>query len=164
MTKFDEMCAAFEQSRNSYFDYQRQCFSSMVKLVNGFNDYCKIPTEQIKYVPVNKKTEEGALYSVIGAMHLDKDTFWHIGLQISLHASPNSIQQQQILIVLCLKELEGKTIVRIGLNAEPQSLDLSDKMQCEIFYERIVQLVKDNFQKGLQYFLEKSSPLRKIGF
>lgn len=164
MSKFSEMCQAYANSRQTYFEYRERCYSHFMKLGFGFAGYCEIPESQVRFIPLKEEYKSDRQYTLAGATHLDEDTYWHLGIKITLYEDPSTYPQQAMLIRLCVKELNGKIFVRIGLNDKPVEIDLSDETQCVALYENIINQIKAAFQNELQAFLEKSSPLKKIGF
>lgn len=164
MNGFEEMCAAYARSRVTYFGYREKCFNYMGSLVSEFIRHCGIPEEQIRFVPDNEEPKENTLYSLPGAMHLDEDTFWHVGLRITLYEKPNVFPHQPVLLVICVKEMDGKLLVKVGAKAEAKEVDLTDKNQRETLFRQMIGTVINFFEGSLQEFLEKEAPLKTIGF
>jgi len=54
--------------------------------------------------------------------------------------------------------------VKLGPDGEPRPIDLKDENERRDLYDKIVSTVKHFFQDGLQEFLEKSAPIKKVGF
>jgi hypothetical protein len=164
MTKFLEMCEAYKSSRRKYFDYQQRCIGYLSKLGLGFVEYCSVPEDQYKFLPLNEDVKPNMKYTIFGATHLDKDTFWHLGLLLTLYEAPNVHPQQSILIRICVKELNGKVFVKIGSEGKTIEIELANGQQCAAFFDDIITQINDSFQNELQSFLERSSPLKRIGF
>lgn len=164
MSKFEEMCGAYAESRKHWFSYRDRCSDAMRRLVGGFIKYCEIPEDQVKFVPVNGEDREGKTFSLLGAMHVEDKGFWQMGIQITLFEKPNQFPHQPILIVLGVKDLDGKLRVMVGKDGEAHSINLDDEMQVVGLYDQLVLRVKKFFGESLQEFLEKSAPLKTIGF
>lgn len=164
MSKFDEMCAAYVESRKNWFSYRDKCSDAMRRLAAGFIKYCEIPEDQVRLVPVTGEDRQGKTFSLLGAMNVEDQGFWQLGMQITLFEKPNQYPHQPILIVLGVKDHDGKLQVMVGKDGEVQLLNIDDKEQLANFYDKLVILVKKFFRDGLQEFLEKSAPLKTIGF
>ena len=89
VTKFDELCAAFAESRSKFFKYRDECLGLATKLISGLVQYLEIPRDCVSFVPLDKEPEPDRQYHIIGAMHLDDDTFWHVGVQLRIYEAPN---------------------------------------------------------------------------
>lgn len=164
MSKFDEMCAAYTMSRKNYFEYQKRCLKHFDTLIKGFIKYCDIPKEQVRFEPCDKVPEKNARYTLIGSIHLNDDTFWHLGMVITLYEKPNVYPHQSLLIILCIKENNGKVFLKVTPEDKQQQIDLLDEKQCSALYDRLIEGVKSYYQNGLQRFLKGPESIKKIGF
>jgi hypothetical protein len=164
MSKFEDMCAAYADSRNKFFSYRKRCQSHMSALVSGFIEYCKIPPDQVLFLPCDHEPKENSRYSLPGAMHLDEDTYWYLGVQITLYEKPNIFPHQPILLILCVKDINGDLFVKIGRDSQTQQLNLSDESERSSFYDQLVGIITRYFKEGLQQFLETEAKLKRIGF
>ena len=167
MTKFQEMCAAFAESRDSYFAYQNACILFASDLERKFIEHCSIPHELLRLVPLNEKPKDGTIYTPAGAMYLDDDIFWHLGVQLTLYSAPNQFPYQPVLMVFCIKKEADRFLVRFGTNGpdfiiEPSCIEGYLKL-----FDHVTSQIKDYFSGRLQRFLECSGDIdevRKIGF
>ena len=66
MIKFEEICSAFDKAQQGWFVYQNKCFKSMTLLVQKFIEYCRIPNDDRRFRPLNKKPDENSTYSILG--------------------------------------------------------------------------------------------------
>ncbi len=105
MSKFEELCNAYAKSRNDYFSYQDESFKFASSLINNFIDYLEVPEEQIKYIPTNIEPVKDMIYTIWGSIHLDKDTFWHLGVLLTLYEKPNIFPHQPIKIEFLFKKM-----------------------------------------------------------
>ncbi|MDS3859226.1 hypothetical protein RIF25_00255 [Thermosynechococcaceae cyanobacterium BACA0444] len=103
-------------------------------------------------------------YTLFGAMHLDDDTFWHIGLQITLFTAPNEYPQQPVLIRFMLKAENDGYRVKITQTDKGHLLHAGNDAEFSGFFNDLQQIIRKNFEVGLQHFLEQSASLRTIGF
>jgi hypothetical protein len=164
MSKFDELCKAYTKSRNDYFVYQDESFKFALKLANEFIDYFGIPKEQIKYIPANKEPVEDTNYTIWGSIHLDNDTFWHLGILLTLYEKPNIYPNQPIKIVIKFKKDNSVFIVKIKNSEQEFKINPLIKTDYYVFYDHIYDGIKIMFNDQLQQFLKESSSIKTFGF
>ena len=164
MTKFEELCDLFSKSRNDYFKYEDECIHFAADLTKEFITYFKIPQEQITYIPTNKEPEEDKRYTLFGAMHLDDDTFWHIGIILTLFEKPNVYPYQPVLMIIKLKKENGDFIVSLKGQSKTFKLNGKNPKTFVPFFEYIYENISVLFKSNLQKFLKNSSITKSIGF
>ncbi len=58
MTKFEELCTMYSESRNGFFDDENKCKLLTMELFNKFGEYLNCPKEQIEFYPSKKIKEK----------------------------------------------------------------------------------------------------------
>ena len=164
MSKFEELCKAYATSRKNYFDYRETCSKFAHTLVRGMVDYFGCPKGQVKFIPLNKEVESGSIYTVMGAIHLDDDTFWHLGVRLTLYKAPNIFPHQPFLLRLLIKKVDDYFTVKLRTEGPEFKVHEDKPDEFNSFYEFIFDLIKEDLEKGLQRFLEQNETVRKIGF
>jgi hypothetical protein len=164
MSKFEEMCKAFTDARNTWTAYRDRCFQHISTLSTGFVKYCEIPQGRFAFVP-DKDSEADKQYSPHDAIQFDSDGYWHLGWRIGLFESPNSFPQRQVVVRFALKESEsGKVMVKRGWEQEAHELDLNNESQCREFYDSITDRIKEYYGRNPQDFGGDESRSNKMGF
>ncbi len=163
MNKFQEMCNSFTKSCNNFFSYRDECMGFLTNLINGFIEYCEIPKEQIKCIPLNQELKENWQYTVLGSMHLDDDTYWHIGLILTLYRAPNTFPHQPVKMIFKVKKNQDCFLLRFG-EVEDVFEIRNPEGDLPKYYDFVVRSIKSHFEEGLQRFLENSATIKKIGF
>ena len=164
MSKFEDLCRAYATSRKNYFDYRDACLKFGTNLVNGMIDYFKCPREQVKFIPLKEDIKPNTMYSLLGAMDLDDDTFWHFGLGLTLYEAPNVFPQETALLPLLVKKVDDSFIVKFGTHGEEFKIHKDKPDEQTAFYEFVFRQIKESYEKALQRFLEQKETSRKIGF
>ena len=164
MSKFEQMCKALTDARNTWTGYRDRCFQHISSLSTGFVKYCEIPQGRFSYVPA-KESERETEYSPHDAIQFDSsDGFWHFAWRIVLSDSPDSSRQQPVVVTLALSESEnGKVIVKLGWDKEEHELDLSNQKQCEALYDSVARRIEGCFARNPQDFRGEFGS-NKIGF
>ena len=163
MTKFDELCQAYANSRKNYFNYQSSCHEFISRLIKKIIKYLEIPEEQVKVIPLHQEAKDQCDYSVTEAMHLEDDTFWHIGLLITLYAE-DSLPRQPVLIWLITKRNNDLFLVKLGPASKEFAVHPNEEQDYINFIDHLFLNIKDSFELGLQHFLEGQENTRRIGF
>ena len=164
MTKFDELCKAFARARKDYHEYENSSRKFAGKLVKKLIDHMGIPKDQFKYVPLEGERDKNATYSIAGAMHLDHDAYWNLGICITIYEQPNSYPHQPLLIRLLFKKKDDSYIVKIGPNGDVNNVRLDVEEDYAVFAEFLFNYLKNIYEGRLEKFLEKDIVEKKIGF
>ncbi len=164
MSKFDELCQANATSRNNYFNYVEECRRFARQLINGLLDNWIVPKGNLRYFPTNEEPDSAKNYTLAGGLHLDDDTYCHLGVEMILDENMQTIPQQAISIIFHIKKQDdGRFIVKVD-SADPGHLiDANSASDNQQFYDFLFQLIKDNLETDLQRFLQSKST-RRIGF
>jgi len=173
MSKFSDLCSLYKESRETYAECQKRAFKFSVELMERYLNYLDIPNKYFKYVPLKNDPdpqEIGRLsqennYTVRGATHLKDDTYWHIGLVITVFITENTYPQYPVFIDFKFKEKDNGYIVIITDDHEGYLIHGGNETEFNDLFNFIQIKLQDNFKTGLQRFLEQSEQsLPTIGF
>jgi len=165
MSKYEELCNAFDKAKNDYSEYRKDCHNFAVKLVKSFCDYLEAPEGRVQYVPSDMIgfEKEKREYNLDEVMSLDDEAFWSFGLKIFLTSTDPSLQRS-IVIHFFVKKNGDDFLVKIDEDdrghviKEPSE---DDFLKFNEFYcEHIKNLIKSTFEN----FIQGKSSLEKIGF
>jgi len=165
MSKFEDLCKSYKISRKKYFSYQNESYDFARNLVQGYIRYLDIPEEQFKFIPLDKEPKAGTNYTIFGAIHLAEDSFWNLGMQITLYSAPNEFPHQPVLIRFKFKKKsENVFVVKISDEDKEHSINIDSDNDFNDFYDYLQAQIQSHFEDGFQKFLEQTAPLRTIGF
>src|SRR5215469_8805265 len=139
MTKFEELCDAVCNAQRHWAKFRDRSYRCLDLLSRGFAEYCQIPREGIQLIPLDKEAEPNTRYSVVGATHLGKDGYWHLGVLLR-------ILDQRLLIEMCVTEMHGRQLVRAGKDGPSRELDFSKQSETNRFYDEIGDNIKTFFE------------------
>lgn len=163
MSKFDELCRSFAEARRQYSAYRDEHFRFADRLIRGLIEYFEIPQSQIRYVPTDEEVKTNDQYTLLGAMHLDNDTFWHLGVIITFFDKPDRFPKQPVLFVFRMKQKSDKFIIQNNPQDKEHIIDPNSREDFIRFYDSLFDSINNYF--SLQAFLEKEQPEpRRIGF
>lgn len=164
MTKFEEMCKAFSDGRNSWIKHRDRCIGHLGQLIKGFAAYCDLPQGNLGLLPQGSKKLEDRTYALPAAMYFDSDGYWRVDVCLTIFEAPNVFPQQTLRFGLCLREVDGKIFAKHAWDAKAKEIRLGDKRQCDEFYAGIVERIKDVFARTPQDLATESKDRSSIGF
>lgn len=164
MSKFEELCKIYDSARGSYVDYQRVCHDFASRLVKSMIDYFQGPEGAVTFIPLQGEPEPEKTYTLMGAMHLDKDTFWHLGVVVTLYPRPGIfLPHRRNLLCFLIKKVEDYFIVKLSHLKEEFKIHRDKPDEFNPFFEFVFEKIKESYENSLQRFLEQDSIFR-IGF
>lgn len=164
MTKFSDLCTSYKTSRETYFEYRNRSYDFASELIRRYVQFLGIPNEQFRFVPLDEVPKPNTTYTLFGAIHLNDDSFWHLGLQITIFTAPNEYPQQPLLIKFLFKEAENGFRILISEDDPGHIIHLGNESEFLAFFDFLQHTIQQSFETGLQRFLEQSAPLKTIGF
>lgn len=165
MTRFEGLCQSYKISQQKYREYEKACEGFIQELYGGFITYAEIPRGQVRLIPLHKEATKGSLYSAMGAMNLENDTYFHLGLELTVYLAPKTFPQQGLLLHLRIKQNKEGFVVKITSDDEPTCVRAGNQQDLEGIYNKILDLITDHFENGLQKFLDGTpDPIARIGF
>ncbi|MCZ3467590.1 hypothetical protein LRS20_01550 [Klebsiella pneumoniae] len=165
MSKFEEICAAYKVSRDNFHAYRNRSMDFALGLGNKYIQYLGIASENFRWVPPSEPSTEKSGFTIPGAMVLDDDTYWHMGLKIKIFTAPNVFPQQELLIVFKFKEKEEKVfeVMIDGVNNKHDIETYSDASYT-VFFNHLQKVILAMYQDDLDDFLASQQEKRTIGF
>jgi len=164
MSKFKELCNFYSTARTNYFTYWHECSDFALELIDGLKKYFNMPDDKLKFVPFRDKPEFGKSYSAKESMHLEKDTFWYLGLMLTLCGQTKNQPEETLVLPLLIKRVNGNYTVKLGPEAEAFEIKKDDAASHQAFYDYMYGQIKDTYKDRLHKFLDGAQSERRIGF
>lgn len=142
------MCETARAAQKNRHAYRERCWQYMASVLNGFLTYSQIPSPNVTFLRWNglagenshyEQAESGRRFTVPGATVLGEDGFWNLGLSITLTAGTF------VSFALFVSEQDGKPVAKVGAPGKTYALDFTDQQQCAVFYEDLVEKIKQCF-------------------
>lgn len=133
MTKFEEMCKAFSDNRSAWIQYRDRCVAYMGALIKGFAVYCEPPQGNLGLLPQGGKGLEDKTYALPGAMYFDSDGYWRADVCITVFEAMNVFPHHPLRFGLCLREVDGKILVKRGWMLRQERLISAIRVNAMIF-------------------------------
>lgn len=165
MTKFEEICAAYKVSQDNFHDYRTRSMNFALSLGHKYIQYLGIAKQNFRWVPEQDSSTEKEGFTIPGAMHLDDDTHWHLGLKIKIFTAPNVFPQQELLIVFKFKEKEAK-VFEVMVDGVDKKYDIETYSDASytVFFNHLQDVILAQYQDDLDNFLASQKENRTIGF
>jgi len=164
MSIYEELGRAFGASRHAFGDYRAECTKFAGAFLRGFADYIECdPNRAFNFIPLKEPVKDDTTYTIPGAMHLDDDTYWHLGVLFCVYEKPNIDPPNQVLMRLKIKHLDDTYLVQIGDGQEYQIKDPTSEALRPIFDEIVAEMM-DYYQSGLARFLRRQTKKTAMGF
>lgn len=150
MSKYDEMREAAAVRRKDWIACRDRNLRYLIALVNGFVEYCGIPSNQYTFLrwhraegetPVYKEAQDNMEYSLPAAVVFDEeDGYWHLGMRVRL-TPPGVFPTDWFFFAFCVTEEEGGPMVKVA-SFKPTRVDFSDANWRSVLYDPLVEDVK----------------------
>ena len=151
-------------SRATYFAYRDKSVDFAGDLMKRYIAYLEISEENYRYLPLDKEPKVDTKYSMRGALHLDDDARWRLGLQLTLVAASDETARQPVLIAFMFQSEGDAYRVRIAESDNGHLIHSESELDFNRFFNFLQSQIKQHFEGDFQRFLDQSAPMRRIGF
>ena len=164
MSKYNDLCEIYRQSRDKYFDFEKESIEFAEHLVEQMVKYFSVPAGLSKIFPTIGEANPALIYSVREAMRMGPDTFWYLGMGIELQCKdcPDT-PDQPVLINLAFRKDGGAFIVKISDKDQGHRVN-ADLSNASDFFDHLFNSVRDLLQANINRYLAKKPVNCQIGF
>ncbi|OJT38445.1 hypothetical protein [Serratia plymuthica] len=165
MSKFEEICAAYKDSKENFNSYRKESMDFAISLGGKYIQYLGVGKEHFRWVPEAEQDTKSTGFTIPGAMHLDEDTYWHLGLKIRVFSAPNIMPQQDVFIVFMFKKVaDCEYAIKLRSDDKPFIIETDKDTSYTVFFNYLQKLILEIYQDDLTNFLESAQSSRRIGF
>lgn len=166
MSKYDEICQAYSKSRRTFRNYEETCRNFARDLVAGLVDYLDWPREnEISYIPLGDEEEfdpNNRFYALAGAMNIDDQSFWHFGVELTVHEPNTGAHPISFIISFFIKKVGPYFIVKLGPKGKEIKIPESKQHELEPFYDAVFGQILDFFNR--KYYQAVAREEKHFGF
>ncbi len=164
MTKFESLCSAYKKARDNYVSQRENGFLFAQDLINRYIQYLGVPRACFRFVPTDPAMKAKATKSILGAIHHNDDSYWHLGLQLTLFTAPKGYPEQPILVVFRYKQIADKVFdVKISDDDPGHRITREAHADYLAFFEFLQGNIVRFFESGLQQFSAETPVLKTVG-
>ena len=164
MSKFHELCGAYQKAQQDFQDYQNDCHQFALDFVKQFKEHFEIPPSQFSLFKINANNEFTLVQpSVINALVLRDDSLWQFGVGMTVCSAPETLPQELILIpILLRRDMDGTHYIKYG-DMREFKIEKKDQYNFDEFFEFLFETIKDTYNQQLVQFIGHDTE-RKIGY
>jgi len=163
MTKYEELCSAFEGMKKSYYERKDSSLKFAKWLVTGLLSYLGCTEKQLKYVSINKGVSSNLSQYIPGSAQLDEDSCWHVGVGIRLEKPPLLPLAETAVIDIVIDRREEAFVVKLAALDDKFTIHEGMTDEAEAFHSFVFRVISNQYQTA-QMSSETPETERKIGF
>jgi hypothetical protein len=149
-TRYQELTRSLEEARKRYSDYRSDAVFFAATFARGLTDYLAGPRDLVAFEPPPGAPEADGV-DVERSIHLDEDTYWHLGLRLRLASDKAS---DAVRIEVRFKKVESRYLVNL-FGHEDFELTEPTPMALEPVYAELFASMKRHYDDGLRLFLDQ---------
>jgi hypothetical protein len=163
MSKFEEICHVYSGARRAFREYEETCQNFARDIVYGMVDYFEWPHDQeITYIPLGEEiSPNNRFYALAGAMRMDDESFWHFGVELTVH-EPGGSYPTPFLLTFFIKKVGPHFIVKLGPKGREIRIHEDRRGDLSPFYEAVFAQIVEFFSKRYQEALTRRE--KELGF
>jgi hypothetical protein len=164
MSKFDELCRTYVQSKRAFTDYQNACRNFARDLIVGMVQYFDWPQNQeITYIPLGEAiTPNNRFYALAGAMRMDDQSFWHFGVELTIYEYSGA-NPVKFVLSFFVKKVGTHFIIKLGPNGKEIRVHEAEVDKLEPLYDAVFVQIKEFFSRRYFQIINSNEP-REPGF
>jgi len=165
MTRFEEICKAYQQAQLEFKRFQHASVVFAEELWKRMIDYFEVPINQTTLYEISEKGGFEVANPPLGNfMRLRDDGFWEFGVGITVYENIDAYPRDNVLLYLLVRrDLHNTFQVRLGGAPNVFSIHDNNDSEYEAFFNFIYQTIIDSYKTGLERLLQEQTTNR-IGF
>jgi hypothetical protein len=147
MSGYSVLCHAYRKAYSDYWDYKGACSNFVNDLFDGMLGW---PSEKIQYIPTLNDPDPGTLYTPWGAMDLDNDGFFHLGVLLTVDPSGRHSTHvaHHVLLRLSVRKQDDTFIVKIDGFPDEFEIHEDTPKEIEAFHDSVFNRLKTLYEEG----------------
>jgi hypothetical protein len=149
MSKFEEICQVYQNSRRRFLDYEETCRKFARELIDDMIDYFEWPREQeITFIQLGEEINPSdRFYALAGAMRMDDESFWHFGVELTVEELSGA-HQQPFLMSFFIKKVGPHFVVKLGPTGTEIKIHQDRRGELGPFFDAVFVHIAEFFTKG----------------
>jgi hypothetical protein len=150
-TRYQDLCQAFDDARKRFKDYRSDCVFFASQFARQLAENLGGPRDLVSFEPAGGMRQGDGPVTIEEAMHLDEDTYWHLGLRLRLATDKAA---DEIRLHVRFKKIEKLYVVNLFGHEDFELAEPSPTALQPVFSE-LYQSVKRHYDDGLRLFLDR---------
>lgn len=166
-TRYQELCRAYAKNLTDFKQYKETCYRFLDQLMVKLQDAFDIPPERLCLR--SKQDPKQHTDNLAEAMDMQKDTFWHVRISITVFADPEGQVKERMSFEVMVKKLPTHYILAIP-NEQEFIIDDNPEHNWDFspFFDYVFNSLKNFYEHELERFLNTGASSKKesspIGF
>lgn len=165
MSKFNELCLAFETAHNKFQNHRKSTIDFAEKLWDSLIEYFEIPHDNISLFKIGANNELSIISpSMHNGLTLLTDGRWAFALGITLNLTNNREYEDIIVITFIIRrDKQSKYYLSTNFIEPEQIINPEEKSDFLQYFERLKDEIIKKYASEFNNF-EEHKNVRKIGF
>jgi hypothetical protein len=159
MTRFEELCKTYMQSKRAFNEYETACRNFARDLIAGMVQYFDWPrSQEITYIPLGEEiTPSNRFYALAGAMQMDDQSFWHFGVELTIYEYEGS-NPVAFVLSFFVKKVGNYFIVKLGPKGKEIRVLEEERDKLEPLYDAVFVQIKEFFSRRYFQIISSNEP------
>ncbi len=166
MTRYEELCKAYAKNLHDFKTYKETCYRFAVTLMEELKQEFNIPDERLKLR--SKDDPKEVTESMLEAMDMQKDTYWHIRFSITVCSDTDENLKESMSFEISIKKIGASFILAIPNEREFTIEEREGRYNFKTFFDYLFSSLKSFYEQELDRFLTNATIAKKeqspIGF
>jgi hypothetical protein len=158
--RYQELCQALDDARKLFKDYRSDCVFFASQFARQLAEHLGGPRDLVSFEPLSGARQGDGPVTIEEAMHLEEDTYWHLGMRLRIAAEKGS---DDIRLHVRFKKIEKLYVVSLFGHEDFELAEPSPAALQPIFNALFLS-VKRHYQDGLRLFLDKRGQNLQLPF
>lgn len=165
MSRFNKLCEAYDHAQNNFETYKRNCYNFGVELVDELRKYFQVPDRQFTVYKIEENNNFDLIHgSLLGALTLTKDSFWHFGVGFTVCRTVDVFPEELILLALVYRKEKGNTFyLKHTYNEKEFKVEHGKPETYKEYFEDLFKTILESYNGHLQQFIGEKT-IRKLGY
>ena len=166
-SRYIELCQAYAKNLTDFKQYKETCYQFLNQLMLKLQDSFNIPPERLCLR--SKQDPKQLTDNLMEAMDMQKDTFWHVRISITVFADAEGEVKERMSFEVMVKKLPSYYVLAIPNEQEFNIIDNPQRdWDFNPFFDYVFNSLKNFYENELERFLDTGSSPKKdsspIGF
>jgi hypothetical protein len=166
-SRYAQLCRAYAKNLTDFKQYKETCYRFLNQLMIKLQDAYDIPPERLCLR--SKQDPKQLTDNLMEAMDMQKDTFWHVRISITVFADAEGDVKERMSFEIMVKKLPTYFVLAIP---NEQEFNIDDNPQHDwdfsLFFDYVFNSLKNFYEHELERFLNTGATGKKeispIGF
>lgn len=165
MSKYEELVNTYHKAQQYFIEYRNSCLDFANAFWTKMMDYFEVPENlRVLYFVDEEGEFEMVPPKMANALDLRDDSYYQVGIGITLKQGDTSRAQETIQMALLFKKVGDDFHVRLSDEENDHIISPDDDRSMKAYFDFLFNIIMQSYQSGLQEFDTDKEGVKKIGF